>query len=115
MSVERSAVLRALVAELPVHLIGCNFFLVSNEIQQLDEDAVARLRLRASLALPGQDLRRRVPLVKALLKLVGAGQTSEYRDAETKRHTRKLLLGPATLETLDELEELGACVVSARL
>lgn len=117
MSFERLAVLRALVTELPVHLIGRNFYVVSNEIQELDGAAVARLRLRASLAQRGghKALRRPVPLVKSLLQLLGAGQTSEYRDAKTKKHTRKLLMGPATLETLETLEELGASVVSARL
>lgn len=119
MSYEGLAVLRALVTELPVHLIGRNFYVVSNEVQALDDAAVARLRMRAALALQGQgnrkDLRRRVPLVKTLLQFIGAGQVSEYRDAETKKHTRKLLVGPATLEMLEVMEQLGASVVSARL
>src|SRR5690242_15978452 len=106
-SVERSLVLKALLAELPVHLIGHGFYLVSNEIQALDKNAVNRLRLLATLVLRergGQrghtDLRRPIPLVKLMLRLLDAGQTTEYRNAETKRHTRKVLLGPATLETL---------------
>src|SRR3989338_4258064 len=120
---EREVLLRALLRTLPVRRVGENLFLLSTDIAALSDQQLVTLRALADIRLPAKLRYRygsgtltpkgqRLSVVRALLEALQMGKPFDYRGGSI--HGVKYLLGPATLENLQYVHELGGQLVSTR-
>ena len=120
---ERTILLRALFAALPVRRIHNHLYLISSDMAAVTDEALHRLRVLADVSL-SRELRYRygrstlqpkglrLSVIRAVLEGLELGEPSEYR-GPSKVHLRKYLLAPANLKTVEWVQQLGGRVVSA--